>query len=123
MRTAVPIMLFVAVAGFHNVISASLEFDGGNKSLEERVYEENVTTTQPDESDYAAAHVNVTEDILRTTNMDGETEALTHETETKVPEKKDSDDGETEALTVDRGEHFGSDESVDNDSEEDSHND
>ncbi|XP_056109251.1 uncharacterized protein si:dkey-200l5.4 isoform X2 [Rhinichthys klamathensis goyatoka] len=96
MRTGIPIMLFVAVAGFHNAISASLEFDE-SKSPEERVYEENVTTTQPDDSEYAAAHVNVTEDLLKTTHMDGE----------------------TEALTVDTGENTGSDESVDI-SEEDS---
>ncbi|XP_056109250.1 uncharacterized protein si:dkey-200l5.4 isoform X1 [Rhinichthys klamathensis goyatoka] len=107
MRTGIPIMLFVAVAGFHNAISASLEFDE-SKSPEERVYEENVTTTQPDDSEYAAAHVNVTEDLLKTTHMDGETEALTFDT-----------DGETEALTVDTGENTGSDESVDI-SEEDS---
>ncbi|KAG1970733.1 hypothetical protein F2P79_002161 [Pimephales promelas] len=91
MRTGIAIMLFVAVAGFHNAISASLEFDESNKSPEERMYEENVTTTQPDDSEYAAAHVNVTEDLLKTTHMDGE----------------------TEALTVDTGENTGSDESVD----------
>ncbi|KAG1970730.1 uncharacterized protein si:dkey-200l5.4 isoform X2 [Pimephales promelas] len=102
MRTGIAIMLFVAVAGFHNAISASLEFDESNKSPEERMYEENVTTTQPDDSEYAAAHVNVTEDLLKTTHMDGETEALTFDT-----------DGETEALTVDTGENTGSDESVD----------
>ena len=120
MRTGVPIILFVAVAGFHNAISASLEFDESNKSPEERVYEENITTTQPDESKYAAARVKVTEDILRTTHMDGETETLTYNTETKVLEKKDSDDGGTEALTNDPGANTGSDESVDKDSEEDS---
>ncbi|KAG1970732.1 uncharacterized protein si:dkey-200l5.4 isoform X3 [Pimephales promelas] len=109
MRTGIAIMLFVAVAGFHNAISASLEFDESNKSPEERMYEENVTTTQPDDSEYAAAHVNVTEDLLKTTHMDGETEALTFDT-----------DGETEALTVDTGENTGSDESVDF-SEEDKH--
>ncbi|KAG1970731.1 hypothetical protein F2P79_002161 [Pimephales promelas] len=80
MRTGIAIMLFVAVAGFHNAISASLEFDESNKSPEERMYEENVTTTQPDDSEYAAAHVNVTEDLLKTTHMDGETEALTFDT-------------------------------------------
>ncbi|XP_051766248.1 uncharacterized protein si:dkey-200l5.4 isoform X2 [Ctenopharyngodon idella] len=103
MRTGVPIILFVAVAGFHNAISASLEFDESIKSLEERVYEENITTTQPDESEYASARVKVTEDILRMTHMDGETETLTYNTETKVLEKKDSDDGETGALTDDPG--------------------
>ncbi|XP_051766247.1 uncharacterized protein si:dkey-200l5.4 isoform X1 [Ctenopharyngodon idella] len=120
MRTGVPIILFVAVAGFHNAISASLEFDESIKSLEERVYEENITTTQPDESEYASARVKVTEDILRMTHMDGETETLTYNTETKVLEKKDSDDGETGALTDDPGANTGSDESVDKDSEEDS---
>ncbi|XP_048029250.1 uncharacterized protein si:dkey-200l5.4 [Megalobrama amblycephala] len=120
MRTGVPIILLVAVAGFHNAISASLEFDESNESLEERAYEENITTTQPDESEYAAARVKVTEDILRTTHMDGETETLTNNTETKVLEKKDSDDGETEALTDNPGANTGSDESVDKDSEEDS---
>ncbi|KAK9968118.1 hypothetical protein ABG768_002460 [Culter alburnus] len=120
MRTGVPIILFVAVAGFHNAISASLEFDESNESLEERAYEENITTTQPDESEYAAARVKVTEDILRTTHMDGETETLTNNTETKVLEKKDSDDGETEALTDNPGANTGSDEPVDKDSEEDS---
>ncbi|XP_077099137.1 uncharacterized protein LOC143750144 isoform X2 [Siphateles boraxobius] len=108
MRTGIPIMLFVVVAGFHNAISASLEFDDSNKSPEEKMYEENVTTTQPDESEYAAAHVNVTEDLIKTTHIDGETEALAFDT-----------DGETKALTVDTGEKSGSDESVDKDSEED----
>ncbi|XP_077099136.1 uncharacterized protein LOC143750144 isoform X1 [Siphateles boraxobius] len=101
MRTGIPIMLFVVVAGFHNAISASLEFDDSNKSPEEKMYEENVTTTQPDESEYAAAHVNVTEDLIKTTHIDGETEALAFDT-----------DGETKALTVDTGEKSGSDESV-----------
>ncbi|KAK7120351.1 hypothetical protein R3I94_020371 [Phoxinus phoxinus] len=88
MRTGIPIMLFVAVAGFHNAISASLEFDTFEAD-EERMYEENVTTTQ-NESEYAAARVNVTEDLIKTTHMDGETETLTLDA-----------DGETEALTVD----------------------
>ncbi|KAK7125970.1 hypothetical protein R3I93_021373 [Phoxinus phoxinus] len=88
MRTGIPIMLFVAVAGFHNAISASLEFDTFEAD-EERMYEENVTTTQ-NESEYAAARVN-----------DGETETLTFDA-----------DGETEALTVDAGENTGSDISV-----------
>ncbi|CAM4730354.1 unnamed protein product [Leuciscus chuanchicus] len=91
----------LAVAGFHNAISASLEFDESNKSSEERMYEENVTTTQPSESEYAAAHVNVTEYLLKTTHKDGETEALAFYT-----------DGEREALTVDTGENTGSHESV-----------
>ncbi|KAK7120354.1 hypothetical protein R3I94_020371 [Phoxinus phoxinus] len=95
MRTGIPIMLFVAVAGFHNAISASLEFDTFEAD-EERMYEENVTTTQ-NESEYAAARVN-----------DGETETLTLDA-----------DGETEALTVDAGENTGSDISVDKDSEHD----
>ncbi|KAK7125969.1 hypothetical protein R3I93_021373 [Phoxinus phoxinus] len=99
MRTGIPIMLFVAVAGFHNAISASLEFDTFEAD-EERMYEENVTTTQ-NESEYAAARVNVTEDLIKTTHMDGETETLTFDA-----------DGETEALTVDAGENTGSDISV-----------
>ncbi|KAK7120352.1 hypothetical protein R3I94_020371 [Phoxinus phoxinus] len=106
MRTGIPIMLFVAVAGFHNAISASLEFDTFEAD-EERMYEENVTTTQ-NESEYAAARVNVTEDLIKTTHMDGETETLTLDA-----------DGETEALTVDAGENTGSDISVDKDSEHD----
>ncbi|XP_056323540.1 uncharacterized protein si:dkey-200l5.4 isoform X2 [Danio aesculapii] len=144
MRTGVPIILFVAVAGFHNVISLSLESDESNESSEEREYAENSTTPQTDESQYAAAHVK--DGLIKTTRMDGETEAVSNDTdeyaaahvkdgeteagsedteerndkdskESKVLENED-DDGETGELTHNTGANTGSDESV-ADSEED----
>eukprot|EP00067_Danio_rerio_P018286 XP_005155698.1 eisosome protein SEG2-like isoform X5 [Danio rerio] len=143
MRTGLPIILFVAVAGFHNVISVSLESDESNESSEER-----------DESQYAAAHVK--DDLIKTTLMgipaDGETKAVSNDTdeyaaahvkdgeteagsentedrndedskESKVLEKED-DDGETGALTNNTEANTGSDDDVadaekDNDNSDD----
>ncbi|RXN35146.1 histone-lysine N-methyltransferase SETD1B-like protein [Labeo rohita] len=57
MRIGVPIILFVAVAGFHSVISASLQCDERTKLPEDRAFEENSTTPQADKPEYEAAHV------------------------------------------------------------------
>ncbi|XP_073770312.1 uncharacterized protein isoform X2 [Danio rerio] len=130
MRTGLPIILFVAVAGFHNVISVSLESDESNESSEER-----------DESQYAAAHVK--DDLIKTTLMgipaDGETKAVSNDTdeyaaahvkedrndedskESKVLEKED-DDGETGALTNNTEANTGSDDDVEADAEKDNDN-
>ncbi|XP_050977194.1 nucleolar transcription factor 1-B isoform X1 [Labeo rohita] len=116
MRIGVPIILFVAVAGFHSVISASLQCDERTKLPEDRAFEENSTTPQADKPEYEAAHV-----------KDGETKAVTDTTEEdddedseekKLLEKKDSDD-EREALTDATGANTGSDETIDSDSEDD----
>ncbi|XP_058644471.1 uncharacterized protein si:dkey-200l5.4 isoform X2 [Onychostoma macrolepis] len=94
MRSSVPIILFVAVAGFHSVISASLQCDERTKLPEERALEENSTTPQTDELEYEAARV-----------KDGEAKAVT--------------DGEREALTDATGANTGSDAPIDSDSEDD----
>ncbi|KAF4108286.1 nucleolin isoform X1 [Onychostoma macrolepis] len=114
MRSSVPIILFVAVAGFHSVISASLQCDERTKLPEERALEENSTTPQTDELEYEAARV-----------KDGEAKAVTEEEddedseEQKLLEKEDSDDGEREALTDATGANTGSDAPIDSDSEDD----
>ncbi|NP_001373660.1 uncharacterized protein LOC795026 isoform 4 [Danio rerio] len=141
MRTGLPIILFVAVAGFHNVISVSLESDESNESSEEREYAENSTPQTTDESQYAAAHVK--DDLIKTTLMgipaDGETKAVSNDTdeyaaahvkedrndedskESKVLEKED-DDGETGALTNNTEANTGSDDDVEADAEKDNDN-
>ncbi|KAL1266822.1 hypothetical protein QQF64_002497 [Cirrhinus molitorella] len=117
MRIGVPIILFVAVAGFHSVISASLQCDERTQLPEDRAFEENSATPQADESEYEAAHV-----------KDGETKRVTDDTEEvndedseekKLLEKKDHDDGEKEALTDATGANIGSDSPLDTDSKDD----
>ncbi|XP_050977195.1 uncharacterized protein si:dkey-200l5.4 isoform X2 [Labeo rohita] len=105
MRIGVPIILFVAVAGFHSVISASLQCDERTKLPEDRAFEENSTTPQADKPEYEAAHV-----------KDGETKAVTDTTE--EDDDEDSED-EREALTDATGANTGSDETIDSDSEDD----
>ncbi|XP_043105906.1 uncharacterized protein si:dkey-200l5.4 isoform X4 [Puntigrus tetrazona] len=102
MRISVTIILFVAVAGFHSVISASLQCDEKSKLPEERAFEENSTTPQT-ELGYEAAHV-----------KDGETKAVTD-----TAEEEDSVGGEREALTDSTGANTGSDASMGSDSEDD----
>eukprot|EP00067_Danio_rerio_P015488 XP_001333446.2 RNA polymerase-associated protein LEO1-like isoform X1 [Danio rerio] len=152
MRTGLPIILFVAVAGFHNVISVSLESDESNESSEEREYAENSTPQTTDESQYAAAHVK--DDLIKTTLMgipadgetkavsndtdeyaaahvkDGETEAGSENTEDRNDEdskeskvlEKEDDDGETGALTNNTEANTGSDDDVEADAEKDNDN-
>ncbi|XP_043105904.1 uncharacterized protein si:dkey-200l5.4 isoform X2 [Puntigrus tetrazona] len=113
MRISVTIILFVAVAGFHSVISASLQCDEKSKLPEERAFEENSTTPQT-ELGYEAAHV-----------KDGETKAVTDTAEEEdsveqiLFEKEDSNGGEREALTDSTGANTGSDASMGSDSEDD----
>ncbi|XP_051540175.1 ring-infected erythrocyte surface antigen isoform X2 [Myxocyprinus asiaticus] len=97
MRLVVPIILSVAVAGFHSVISASLQLHERTESPEERVYEVHNTTQKLDELEFEAAHVE-DEESLGVTHM----EANVEESE----EIEVLDEKETE------GENADSDESV-----------
>ncbi|XP_016413174.1 histone-lysine N-methyltransferase SETD1B-like [Sinocyclocheilus rhinocerous] len=107
MRISVPIILLVAVAGFHSVISASLQSDERTELPEERAFEENSMTPQTDGSEYEAAHV-----------KDGETKAMTDTTE-----EEDDDDSEEQKLLEKEdsdGANTGSDAPIDSDSQDDS---
>ncbi|XP_051973332.1 uncharacterized protein si:dkey-200l5.4 [Xyrauchen texanus] len=76
MRIVVPIIVFVAVAGFHHVISASLELHERTESPEES-----------DELEYEAVHVKETEVLIGDDTEDGEKEVLT-DTTTAFNQKK-----------------------------------
>ncbi|XP_065146541.1 uncharacterized protein [Paramisgurnus dabryanus] len=75
MKIVIPIIVFVAVAGFHRVISASLNSTESTESSEEIESEENTTPQNQttDDLDFKAAHVK-DEDSLRVTHMEGNDE-------------------------------------------------
>ncbi|XP_051540176.1 myelin transcription factor 1-like protein isoform X3 [Myxocyprinus asiaticus] len=97
MRLVVPIILSVAVAGFHSVISASLQLHERTESPEER-----------DELEFEAAHVE-DEESLGVTHMEANVE---ESEEIEVLDEKETEDDEKETLTDTTGENADSDESV-----------
>ncbi|XP_051540174.1 histone acetyltransferase KAT6B isoform X1 [Myxocyprinus asiaticus] len=108
MRLVVPIILSVAVAGFHSVISASLQLHERTESPEERVYEVHNTTQKLDELEFEAAHVE-DEESLGVTHMEANVE---ESEEIEVLDEKETEDDEKETLTDTTGENADSDESV-----------
>ncbi|XP_065146540.1 uncharacterized protein [Paramisgurnus dabryanus] len=94
MKIVIPIIVFVAVAGFHRVISASLNSTESTESSEEIESEENTTPQNQttDDLDFKAAHVK-DEDSLRVTHMEGNDE----EDGKEVIDEEDTEDGEKEA--------------------------
>ncbi|XP_055064772.2 uncharacterized protein [Misgurnus anguillicaudatus] len=70
MKIVIPIIVFVAVAGFHRVISASLNSTESTESSEEIESEERTTPQNQttDDLEFEAAHVK-DEDSLRVTHM------------------------------------------------------
>nr|XP_055064772.1 uncharacterized protein si:dkey-200l5.4 isoform X10 [Misgurnus anguillicaudatus] len=70
MKIVIPIIVFVAVAGFHRVISASLNSTESTESSEEIESEERTTPQNQttDDLEFEAAHVK-DEDSLRVTRM------------------------------------------------------
>nr|XP_055064771.1 uncharacterized protein si:dkey-200l5.4 isoform X9 [Misgurnus anguillicaudatus] len=68
MKIVIPIIVFVAVAGFHRVISASLNSTESTESSEEIESEERTTPQNQNDLEFEAAHVK-DEDSLRVTRM------------------------------------------------------
>ncbi|XP_055064771.2 uncharacterized protein [Misgurnus anguillicaudatus] len=68
MKIVIPIIVFVAVAGFHRVISASLNSTESTESSEEIESEERTTPQNQNDLEFEAAHVK-DEDSLRVTHM------------------------------------------------------
>ncbi|XP_055064763.2 uncharacterized protein [Misgurnus anguillicaudatus] len=92
MKIVIPIIVFVAVAGFHRVISASLNSTESTESSEEIESEERTTPQNQttDDLEFEAAHVK-DEDSLRVTHMEGNDEELDGK---EVIDEEDTVDGE-----------------------------
>nr|XP_055064769.1 uncharacterized protein si:dkey-200l5.4 isoform X7 [Misgurnus anguillicaudatus] len=92
MKIVIPIIVFVAVAGFHRVISASLNSTESTESSEEIESEERTTPQNQttDDLEFEAAHVK-DEDSLRVTRMEGNDEELDGK---EVIDEEDTVDGE-----------------------------